>query len=264
MMNIDNIRELFVEKYKNKDFVILKNGTKTIEIDNAHFEVNKDYIFKMPDYNYINKEIKWYETCECNINAMDEPIPKIWKNVCGKNGEINSNYGWCVYSKHNYYQFENCLKELIRDPSSRRACMIYNRPSMHIDQNINGAQDFMCTYAVQCLIRNNVLIYTVLMRSNDAIFGFRSDYGWHKYIAEKLFDALNNVGKHIKGYKIIWNAVSLHIYESGFKYIDEYIKNDYRIKVKETLSCFNNLCYDGNKFYNDPSTNNSQIFFSDF
>lgn len=258
--NVEDIRMAFVEKFKNNDFVILEDGTKTIEIDNAHFIADEDFIFKEPNYEYIARELKWYYTCDCNINSMDKPIPKIWEKISGKNGEINSNYGWCIFSKTNYYQFEYCLNELIRDSSSRRACMIYNRPSMHIDQHINGAQDFMCTYAVQCLIRDNVLIYTVLMRSNDAIWGYRNDYGWALNIANLLFDKLNAAGKNLKSFKIIWNAVSLHIYERDFKYIQEYDMKRRKFCSEEELTKVKE--YIGQEKI-ESNTNCEQIFYSD-
>ena len=98
--------------------------------------------------------------------------------------------------------------------------MIYNRPNMQYDATRDGMHDFMCTFAVQVFIRNGVLIYDVLMRSNDAVYGFKNDLYWHKYVINKLLNDLKNAGIEIKDYKLNWHAGSLHLYESGFKYLE--------------------------------------------
>ncbi len=217
-MNVQNIRDLFAEKYKNNDFEIDKFGGKVIDIICNQFIADEEYIFSKPNYEYIEKEIKWYLSESLNVNNLED-TPKIWKSISDNNGYINSNYGWCVFSKENGYQYDNCLVELKNQRSSRRGAMIYNRPEMWKDYNTHGRDDFMCTYAVQYLIRNNVLYANVLMRSNDAWAGYRNDYAWQKYVVDKLADDLN-----IDETIIIWNASSLHIYENQFYLLDHYIK----------------------------------------
>ena len=186
MENVKDIREKFIKRLRNKEFVTLSNGVKTIELISQSFIADEDYIFKKPNYNYIEREIQWYNSQSLNIYDIPGKIPSIWKNVADENGFINSNYGWCIWSEENCNQYRNCFKQLLNDPSTRRACMIYTRPTMHYDWNRNGMKDFMCTYSTQQFIRNNNLIYCVYMRSNDAIFGYRNDFAWHKSIANRL------------------------------------------------------------------------------
>ncbi|MGZ7196727.1 hypothetical protein ACXWOC_11115, partial [Streptococcus pyogenes] len=76
--------------------------------------------------------------------------------------------------------------ELIEKPDSRRAIMIYTRPSMQVDFERDGMSDFMCTNNVQYLIRDGRVHAIVNMRSNDVVFGFRNDYAWQKYVLESL------------------------------------------------------------------------------
>lgn len=222
-LNTTDIKNIFIEKYKNKEFRIIGNDSqqsKTVEIQNAHFVVDKPWILREPNYDYAKREIEWYKIMSLNVNDIPgDKIPKMWLQCADKDGYINSNYGWCIWSKDNNYQYEHCKQKLIEDPHTREACMIYNRPSMQDDYCKNGMHEFMCTYAVQCFINEDnlgkkYLDYIVYMRSNDAVFGFDNDVLWHMYVQKQLANDLNiNVGK------IYWNASSLHVYERHFKYL---------------------------------------------
>jgi len=75
--------------------------------------------------------------------------------------------------------------------------------------------DFMCTNAVQYLIRDDVLNVIVQMRSNDVVFGYRNDFAWQDYVASLLETALRCDGR-----KIIWNVGSLHVYERHFSLVE--------------------------------------------
>ena len=218
---VSNIRNIFKEKLKMEDFVIDKTGVKTVEIMNAAFFANAPSIFGTVNQDYIERELEWYKSMSLNVNDIPGGPPEIWKMVANPNGYINSNYGWCIYSQQNGNQYENVLNELIKNPLSRRATMIYNRPSMHDDYNKGGMSDFMCTNAVQYLIRNNKLNALVYMRSNDAVFGYKNDYAWQKYVLEQLVTDLRN--EWLDGIEIgdiYWNVASLHVYERHFKFIN--------------------------------------------
>lgn len=217
-MNVNNIRNKFIIKFKKNDFIKDKSGIKTIEIIAANFIANENYIFGNPNIDYIKREINWYKSQSLNVNDIEGNTPKIWKLISDKNGNINSNYGWCIFSKENFNQYKNCLLELKENKLSRRAVMIYNRPSMWHDYNKNGMSDFICTHAVHFFIRNNKLSCQVLMRSNDAWAGYRNDYAWHDYIFNMLALDLK-----VKTNKIYWVAGSLHLYERQFYLIEQYI-----------------------------------------
>ena len=230
--NVSDIRSEFVRLLNNEEFVIDKSGVKTVEIIDAHFIADEEAIFGEPNYDYIDRELMWYISKSLNVNDIPGGPPAIWKQVADKNGFINSNYGWCVFSEANGNQFMQTANELIKNPYSRRATMIYNRPSMHADYNKNGMSDFMCTYATQHFIRNNQLITRMEMRSNDAIFGYRNDYAWIKFVHNELLEHLNTWRKDafidgIVNYTsgpIYWNAGSLHIYSRHFSLIENYAK----------------------------------------
>ena len=231
MYNTKDIFDLFVEKYKNNEFRTIGNKvqqSKTIELQNIQFEVDKPWIVREPNYEYFEREFQWYKSQSLNVHDIKGGAPQMWKSCATPLGYINSNYGWMIWSKDNGYQFDNCCMRLLNDPHTREACMIYNRPSMQTEYCKDGMHDFCCTYAVQCFLnedKENVmhLKYIVYMRSNDAVFGFDNDALWHqnvqRMLAEKL-SAKTALNRKIICDNIIWHAGSLHIYERHFKYLE--------------------------------------------
>jgi thymidylate synthase len=139
--------------------------------------------------------------------------------VACKNGRINSNYGWCIWNSANGNQLDQVIAELKKNPESRRAVTIYTRPSMWQDYNENGRSDFMCTNAVQYLIRDGKLNAVVQMRSNDAWAGYRNDYAWQKHVLDIVANELT-----VEAGDIHWSAGSLHIYDRQFYLVDNYVK----------------------------------------
>ena len=219
-----DIAQEFKRLYKEGIFREGKYG-KTVEIQNAHFLVDKDWIIRAPNYDYASREIEWYESQSLYVKDIPGQTPKIWELCADKDGKINSNYGWCIFSEENGSQFDHCVKRLLDDQHTREACMIYTRPSMQVDCNANGMHDFMCTYATQVFL-NDIgdnkykLDYTVFMRSCDAVYGFCNDSLWATYVQSKLVDELNKHGLNVIKGDIIWNAGSLHVYERHFKYLE--------------------------------------------
>jgi thymidylate synthase len=214
MISIDTIRNHFKHALENEDFVIDKTGAKMLELVGESFIANQPAIFGTVNEEYVQNELDWYISTSLNVNDIPGGPPKIWQQVADENGFINSNYGWCIFHPDNGFQYDRVKEELLRNPYSRRAAMIYNRPSMHMDYNANGMSDFMCTNAVQYLYRNGKLNAVVQMRSNDVVFGYKNDYAWQKFVLDKLAaDLETDPGQ------IIWNAGSLHVYERHFKLV---------------------------------------------
>ena len=224
MYNTEDIKNLLIEKYKNQDFRITKSGVKTVELQNVQFIADKDYILREPNYDYIKREIEWYESQSLNVYDIPGETPAIWKACADVNGEINSNYGWMIWSKENGSQYNNCIWNLVNDPVTRNAVMIYNRPSMHVDATSNHKHDFCCTYAVQCFLNPTddgySLKYIVYQRSQDAIFGYNNDINWHLYVYKLMQKELSEkLNCPIKSELIECNDGSLHVYERHFKFL---------------------------------------------
>ena len=137
------------------------------------------------------------------------------------NGEINSNYGHLINSDIYYNQYGNVLDELLDNRDSRRASMVYQRPSIWVEYKSNGKNDFICTNAVTYYIRDDELQCVVQMRSNDVVFGYKNDYAWQSSVLNKLVEDFNYSAeileiKPIKAGSIIWQVQNLHVYERHF------------------------------------------------
>lgn len=215
-MKVEDIRNIFKEKLKSEEFIIDKSGVKLIEILNASFEADEDSIFGKLNKSYVDEELKWYLSKSLNVNDIKN-CPKIWKEICDKDGLINSNYGYLIFSKENHDQYNNCLESLKKNYYTRQAIMIYTRPIIQYEYKSNGKHDFICTNTVSYFIRNNNLHCVVNMRSNDAIFGYKNDRYWQEFVLRKLYSDLND--RELKIGKIFWNANSLHIYERHFELV---------------------------------------------
>lgn len=214
MLTTNDIKNKLIEQYNNSNFVTDNSGVKTVEIIGANFIADKPFILREQNNEYIERELAWYKCQSLYVKDIPGNTPEIWNKIASSDGKINSNYGWCIFSDENHNQYDNVLNELKINRDSRRASMIYNRPSMHIDYKLNGMNDFICTFSNQFFIRNDKLVSLYIMRSNDAIFGYNNDYAWAKWVQEKLANDLS-----IEPGDLIWSASSLHVYERHFNYL---------------------------------------------
>jgi thymidylate synthase len=201
---VEDIRNEFAYKLKDKDFVTDKSGVKTLEIINASFVADEPSIFGTPSADYIKRELEWYESQSLNVDDIPGKTPQIWLDVSSDNGQINSNYGYLAFGENNYSQYEKVANELRLNPNSRRAVMIYNK-----------------------------LHSVVQMRSNDVIFGYNNDWAWQKYVQLKLAEELS-----VEPGDIQWSVGSLHIYERHFDLVQEWDDKQYadlENYIKETI-----------------------------
>ena len=217
MMNVKDVRKYFVDELINERFTIDKTGQKTIEMIGASFIADEESIFGVPNQEYIQNEIDWYLSGSTNINDIygdDRSPPAAWQYSANKYGEINSNYGFLVFDDRFFRQYDNVVNELTENPDSRRACMVYNRPSIWVEYRENGKNDFICTNSVTYYIRDNKLNCVVQMRSNDVMFGYRNDYAWQEHVLCELADDLR-----INDGEIYWQVQNLHVYERHFNMV---------------------------------------------
>ena len=221
-LEIDQIRTYFCNELENENFTTDRNGGKTIELIGASFYADEPAIFGTPNEEYIQAELDWYDSKSTNINDIyvDRDPPQAWQMTANRHGEINSNYGYLIDSEGNGNQYQNVLDELCENPDSRRASMVYQRPSIWNDYNENGKNDFICTNAVTYYIRDGKLDCVVQMRSNDVIFGYRNDYAWQRHVQCQLADDLNKC-TYVKPGQIIWQVQNLHVYERHFDLVKQ-------------------------------------------
>ena len=215
------------DKVVAEDFVIDKSGVKLVELIAPSFTLdpNSKYLTfsgRSTPKKYVDVELTWYDSQSLSSDYIGQHA-QIWRDIAGTDGSLNSNYGYLVYSKENFEQYNNTLQSLIKNPGSRQAIMIYNRPSMHYDSVENGKRDFVCTLAHQFFIRKNKLYSVVNMRSNDAIYGFFNDFAWFCTVQERLLQDLLSHYPDLEMGTITHIANSFHVYERHFPMLQKII-----------------------------------------
>tara|TARA_B100000902_G_C27086751_1_gene801735 strand:- start:214 stop:876 length:663 start_codon:yes stop_codon:yes gene_type:complete len=212
--SVSDIRQFFIDELNDGAFTVDRSGQKTIELVGASFLADEPAIFGTVNQDYVDAELRWYESESTNIYDIyedEKDPPQAWQYSANRHGEINSNYGYLIWNNRFHCQYERALEELEENPDSRRATMIYTRPDIWMEYNNNGKNDFICTNAVTYYIRNDELQAVVQMRSNDVVFGYKNDYAWQQYILESL---ANDLG--IQPGFITWQVQNLHVYERHF------------------------------------------------
>lgn len=227
MQYVRDIRQYFIDELKAERFTTDKTGIPTIEMLGASFIADEPSIFGKPNQTYINAELKWYESQSTNIYDIyrDGDAPEAWKYSADVHGNINSNYGHLVFSHKYFDQFACAFNELQTNPDSRRAQMIYNRPSIWVEYDEAGKSDFICTNAQTFYIRDGKLHMVSQMRSNDVVYGYKNDYAWAQYLMDKFVKSWNEMeaiyskhGEITKG-DLIWQVMNLHVYSRHFSLV---------------------------------------------
>lgn len=201
-------------------YPIETRGAKCLNLHNcilalhAWESVFTDFVDRKPNLNYAKKEWLWY----LGADKFDQSIEQhatMWKKLRQPDGSYFSNYGQYMF----HGQFDYVVETLRKDPDSRRACMTLLQKDHLFEDNI----DTVCTYAIHFTIHDNLLHMTVMMRSNDAIFGLTNDAFCFQqlmlFVCAKLKSTypLLDVGQYLH------MANSMHVYERHFEMVDNII-----------------------------------------
>lgn len=177
----------------------------TIALFNWWFEIKNplDNHIDVPErkwsLDYAEYEWQWYLSWDRSIKEIWERA-KIWKNIADENWLVNSNYG---YQWMRADQLEYIIKELQRDPYTRRACItIYDWK-----EHEWFGKDTPCTYCINFYQFNGSLNMNVLMRSNDIWFWFCND----QYCFSKLLEMVA-LRLWYKVWKYFHFANNMHLY----------------------------------------------------
>jgi len=211
--------KLLAKKIIDEEFIIDKSGVKLVELIAPKFILNSSELIvdlgtrKSPE-KYVKLEKEWYQSKNLSIDMVNHI--QIWKECSDVNNEINSNYGYLVFGRGNFNQFNNCFNTLKNHKESRQGIIIYNRPTIHFEANSFECQDFICTMYQQFMIRENNLITITSMRSNDCIYGTFNDIPWFHFVIQEMFKRLKNEYKELELGKHIFIPNSWHCYERHF------------------------------------------------
>lgn len=163
----------------------IRNGEKYVELRNALFRVNNDYIIDAPEYEDL-LDGQWYV----------------------KNYEFRMNW-----------QLPIIVDKLIKDSDSRQTVVgMYNA-----NDELENNDDMICTMYVSLRLDEYpemyTLSYTVHMRSSDAR-EFRSDLKFHKSMMLRIMHMLSSkLNKPVYGNAITWYADSLQCWDKDFSYL---------------------------------------------
>lgn len=226
----------WVYENANQAFNILANriagcgevpGNNTIRLQNVGFYM------AYPEHNHITEEWRqwnakyaerewnWYLSHSRDVSELQKHAP-IWKRMHGGDCQVNSNYGW-LWNRNK--QLQKVIEKLENNPDTRQAWLtLYDGKEMD-----DYDHDTPCTLNIGFKISiygefEKILNMTVLMRSNDLIFGFCNDQycfsQLQKYVASRI-------GATVGDYYHF--AQDLHIYLPSTnvypKHINDYLKN---------------------------------------
>jgi len=174
--------------------------------------------------SYCKKEWEWY----LNADKMDSSIEQhatMWAKLKQSTGEYYSNYGQYMFSPDELQtQFDYVVDTLTHDPDSRRARMVILRREHLFKQNT----DTVCTYAINFTLESDVLHMTVMMRSNDVIFGFTNDAFCFWNLMQFVWVLLKERDPNIRLGTYTHFTNSMHVYERHFEMIGKILSKDKR------------------------------------
>lgn len=212
-MNFNNAQEAF-EFYFDKIINEGKERCNTKALFNVGFNIKNplDNHIKTSWRNwkldYAKKEWEWYLSGNKNANEIAK-IAKIWYNMMDDKGEVNSNYGY-QWMRNN--QLNKIIDKLYNNNLTRQASIsIYDGKEI---EKYN--KDTPCTYAVNFNIVDNKLNMSVMMRSNDLVFGFCVDQFCFSNLQKMVLDKLIEKGLQINIGEYFHFAVDLHVYERHY------------------------------------------------
>ena len=160
-------------------------------------------IRKMP-MRYAVGELAWYLSGSNKVKDISR-FAKKWVDISDDGETNNSAYGWRIFDKFGFNQWQHVKELLWKDPNSRQAVI-------HIkDADNRPTKDVPCTVYLQFFIRNGKLNLSVHMRSNDIWMGV--PYDMFSFTFLQMLMAME-LGVEIGQYTHY--AGSLHIYARDY------------------------------------------------
>ena len=226
----------WVYENANQAFNILANriagcgevpGNNTIRLQNVGFYMaypERNHIteeWRQWNAKYAEREWNWYLSHSRDVSELQKHAP-IWKRMHGGDCQVNSNYGW-LWNRNK--QLQKVIEKLEDNPDTRQAWLtLYDGKEMD-----EYDYDTPCTLNIGFKVDiydnfKKVINMTVLMRSNDLVFGFCNDQycfsQLQKYVASRIGATVGNY-YHF--------AQDLHIYLPSTnvypKHINDYLTN---------------------------------------
>lgn len=179
--------------------VVIKDPTRNI--------VTSD-VRNMP-MRYAVGELLWYLSGSNKVSDISK-FSAAWRELSDDGETVNSAYGYRIFEKFGFDQWEHVKALLKKDPNTRQAVI-------HIkDASNEPTKDLPCTLTLQFLLRDGRLHLITNMRSNDIWLGF--PYDVFSFTCLQIMMAMElgvNVGEYVH------MAGSMHLYSRNKKDIPE-------------------------------------------
>jgi thymidylate synthase len=240
--NFDNIHDAYEQVlsdvYNNPDYTSSPRGMEIRERVNYKFIINhptsdpiKTHDLKRNETiaDYTKKEVELYNS-RSNLASDFAKASKFWEKIANPDGTINSGYGYLIWGNpsfgnpnYEYYESEFIPAEcgygmrtpwqwakdsLLKDKDTRQAFIKFSLPEHHWF----GNKDQTCTMHGNFLIRDNKLHLTIVMRSNDVVFGLVYDLPWFCSLIDRMLDDIKNMYPKVKKGTYTHIAHSMHMY----------------------------------------------------
>ena len=157
---------------------------------------------------YAVGELMWYLSGNPALSAIQN-ITSAWNRMSDDGYNVNSNYGFCIFEKFDFDQWEYVKKLLKTSPETRQAVLHIKEAR---DTFKYPTKDLNCTCVLQFILRENKLHLTTYMRSNDIWLGTPNDVFAFTCLQMKMAMEL---GVEIGTYTHI--AGSLHLYTRDYE-----------------------------------------------
>jgi thymidylate synthase len=214
---------------KERGQLVAPRGQTVLEIEDYSYVLPpfvrfQSFVSRKLNLNYIKDEMLWYIKGDRYDTSIASKA-KIWQGIINRDGTINSNYGQYIFAGPK--QFDNVVRILTEDRDSRRASIMI----LNDNHLLSDTKDVPCTYGINFRIRNDKLNMSVMMRSQDAIFGMANDCPAFSFIHEMMLNALRRQYPTLDYGTYHHTANSFHIYERHFAMLDRLVADDPYVPV---------------------------------
>lgn len=162
---------------------------------------------------YAEREWAWYLSKNRSVVELKKYAP-IWDTMHSGDNIVNSNYGW-QWSRNE--QLLKCIEQLRNNKNTRQAWVtIYDGK-----EKDSYEFDTPCTLSVGFSVVDNRLNISVLMRSNDLVYGFCNDQYCFSKLQELVASELD-----LKMGTYFHYAHNMHIYENKLNLKNEFDRHN--------------------------------------
>lgn len=182
------------------------------------------------NYSFMFAEAAWIVEGSNRLDRI-KPYMKFYANFSDDGEFMRGAYGPKISDQMGYI-----VDTLENDKDSRQAYLNIWR------ERPGQSKDIPCTTGMQFVIRDDILHLIVTMRSNDIVKGFTYDVFTFSMVALAIQISLRKRGIQTSLGNLTVNAGSLHLYESDFSSVDNWISSTDTTSavdeyVEELLNC---------------------------